>query len=109
MSEFTDKISVYIEQARVRAADGLSVADLTTLTVDALRLAIGLLDHMDMEGTNKKVEAVRVVTYFFDMFSDACVPVVARPLWWLVKPAIRALVVSCAGGLVEALLPEVRS
>lgn len=108
MAEFTDKISVYIEDAKVRAADGLSVADLTTLTVDAVRLAIELLDRIDMAGADKKTEAVRVVEYFFDTFSDACIPLVVRPLWWIVKPAVRALIVSCAGGLVESLLPIVR-
>ena len=109
MAEFTDKISVYIEEAKARAADGLSVADLTTLTVDAVRLAIELLDRMDMPGADKKTEAVRVVEYFFDTFSDACIPLAVRPLWWIVRPAARALIISCAGGLVEALLPMVRS
>lgn len=105
---FTDKIANYISAARLRASDGLTIAELATLTVDAMRLAIELLDHMQLPGTAKKHEVLRIVGFFFDEFADACIPAVAKPVWWVFRSAVRSLVMSLADGAVESILPLVR-
>lgn len=107
--QFLTQISDYIAGVRTKAADGLSVSDLSEAVIGGMRLAIGLLDRFDMPGVEKKAEVLRLVAFFFDQFADACVPLVAKPVWWIVKPAVRALVMSLASGAVESLLPLVRS
>lgn len=107
-TEFTDKIANYISAARLRASDGLTISELSTLTVDAMRLAVSLLDHMQLPGTAKKHEVLRIVGFFFDEFADACIPAIARPVWWMLRPATRSLVISLADGAVESILPLVR-
>lgn len=108
-SDFLNQIGEYIASVRARAADGISVADLSQATIDGMRLAIGLLDKVSAPGADKKSEVLKLVAYLFDQFADACVPLVAKPVWWVVKPAVRALVLSIASGAVESLLPIVRS
>lgn len=106
---FLDRISDYISAARTKAADGLTVSELTELTVSGMRLAISALDRVDeMSGAEKKAEVLKLVEFFFDQFADACVPMLARPFWWLVKPAVRALILSLASGAVESILQFVR-
>ena len=107
-SAFLDRISQYIAGVKSKAADGLSVSDLAEATIGGMRLAISLLDRLDMAGAEKKAEVLKLVAYFFDTFADSVVPLVARPVWWLVKPAVRALILSLASGAVESLLPLVR-
>jgi hypothetical protein len=107
-SDFLAQIGAYISGVRAKAADGLSIAELAEATVGGMRLAMGLLDRVSMPGVEKKAEVLKLVAFFFDTFADACVPLLARPAWWLVKPAVRALVLSLASGAVESLLPLVR-
>lgn len=108
-SAVLDQISDYIELCRLRVKSGITAAELTELAVSGMRLAIRLLDVLNLPGEQKKAEVLKLVAYFFDNWSDACVPLVARPLWWLVKPAARVLVMSLASGAVDALVPLVRS
>lgn len=105
---FLNKISDYIDSARAKVADGITIAELAELTITSMRLAIEALDRIEMPGSDKKAEVLKLVAYFFDQFADACVPMLARPFWWLVKPAVRALVLSLASGAVESILQVVR-
>lgn len=108
-TDYLVQIEEFLTTVRARAADGLTVADLTQLTLDGMRLAIALLDRVTMPGADKKAEVLKLVAYLFDQFADACVPFAAKPVWWLVKPAVRALALSIASGAVEFILPVVRS
>jgi len=107
-SEFLEAITTYIATVRAKAADGITVSELADATLSGMRLAMGLLDRLAMPGAEKKAEVLKLVAYFFDQFSDACVPLVAKPIWWIVKPAVRSLILSLASGAVESLLPVVR-
>lgn len=108
-SDFLRLMEDYIATVRARVADGIGVSALTQLTLGGMRLAIALLDKLNMPGADKKAEVLSLVGYLFDQFSDACVPFAAKPVWWVVKPAVRALVLSMAGGAVEFLLPVLRA
>ena len=108
-SAILDQITGYIDMVRVKVKGGITVAELAEVTLGGMRLAIRLLDVLDMPGADKKSEVMKLVAYFFDQFADACVPLVARPAWWMVKPAVRALCLSLASGAVEFLVPVVRS
>lgn len=103
------KLAAYIEVARQRSADGLTVAELTELILGAVRLGIAAVDTLTAPGADKKATVVSIATAVFDQFSDLIVPLPLRPVWWLVKPAARTLVCSLAAGAVEVLLPLVRS
>jgi len=109
MPEFTQSIDAYVRESASLLTDGMSVSDLATITVGGMRLAIELLDRMNMENASKRAEVVSVVAHIFDLYADQCVPLIARPVWWLVRPAVRALCLSIAGGAVDSLVPLVRS
>ena len=106
---FLDKITDYITAARIKARDGLTVSELAQLTVSGMRLAVEALERVEMPGADKKAEVIKLVAYFFDTFADACVPMYALPAWWLVKPAVRALILSLAAGATESILQYVRT
>jgi hypothetical protein len=107
---YLDQISKFINDVRTRASDGISISDLTQDVMGGMRLAIQLLDAVSaMTGEEKKNEVLKLVAYLFDTYSDACVPLLARPIWWITKPAVRALILSIASGAVESMLPLVRS
>lgn len=107
--DFLKQIEEFLTVTRARVKDGITAADLSQITLGGMRLAIALLDRVNMPGADKKGEVLKLVAYLFDEFSDACVPFAGKPVWWVVKPAVRALVLSMASGAVEFLLPVVRS
>ena len=45
----------------------------------------------------------------FDAVADSCVPMLAKPVWWIVRPAVRTLVLSAAGGALEQILALTRA
>lgn len=108
-NDFLTEIGDFLTGVRARAKDGISISDLAQACVEGMRLAIALLDRLSMPGAEKKAEVLKLVAYLFDQFSDGCVPLVAKPIWWIVKPAVRSLVLAIASGAVESLLPIVRS
>lgn len=102
------KVSAYIHTARRRVADGVTVAELAELTLSAMRVGIAAVDELSIAGAEKKRIVVDLAATLFDEFADLCVPLVAKPVWFFVRPAVRSLVLSIAGGAVESLLPIVR-
>lgn len=104
----TEKVAAYIETARVRAADGITVAELVELILSAMRIAIDAVDALNVSGAEKKRIVTDLAAMLFDEFADLCVPALARPAWWLLRPAARSLCLAAAAGAVEALLPLIR-
>jgi hypothetical protein len=41
--------------------------------------------------------------------ADSCVPFAAKPIWWVIRPAVRTLVLSAAGGALEQILKLTRA
>lgn len=103
------KLAAYLEVARQKASDGLTVAELAELVLGALRLSIAAVDNLSVPGADKKATVVEMAAVVFDQFADLVIPVALRPLWWVFRPAVRSLVCSLAAGAVEVLLPLIRS
>ena len=100
----------FIADARLKAQGGLTVAEFGSLVVEVIRLAVAGLDTIStLDGPSKKAWALACVGSLFDAVADACVPFAARPVWWLVRPAICSLVLAAAGGALEQILTMTRA
>jgi hypothetical protein len=100
----------FIAGARLRAQGGLTVAEFGSLIVELIRLAVAGLDTIStLDGPAKKAWAIACVGNLFDAVADSCVPFAARPVWWIVRPAVRTLVLSAAGGALEQILALTRA
>lgn len=106
---FADQARAYVVVARAKAADGLTIAELSELIVSGLRLGIATVDEVaGMTGAERKKQVLELAGQLFDEFADRAIPLPLYPLWFFVKPAARALTLSLASGAVESLLPLVR-
>ena len=100
----------FIAGARAKAAGGLTVAEFGSLVVELIRLAVAGLDTVTtLDGPGTKAWAIACVASLFDAVADSCVPMLARPVWWIVRPAVRTLVLSAAGGALEQILKLTRA
>jgi len=103
------KVMAYIEQVQRQVNDGLSLSDLVEIILSGMRLTIGAVDELHLAGNMKKQIVADCAAQLFGEFSDLVVPLPLRPVWWMVKPALKKLVHTAAAGAVEALLPIVRN
>ena len=107
--ELSDKVKQFILNAQERAADGITISDFSEIAIDLLRLVIATLDTIPADNASKKAWAISAVAMLFDELADKCVPVVAWPVWMIVRPAVRQLVLLAASGVIEAMIPIVRA
>jgi len=99
-----------IAGARLKAAGGLSVSEFGSLTVEVIRLAVAGLDTITtLDGPGKKAWTLACVGTLFDAVADSCVPTLAWPVWFILRPAVRTLVLSAAGGALEQILVLTRA
>lgn len=104
-----DKIRAFISTAKSASADGLTWAEFGDLMLALLRLVVPTLDTFrSVSGPEKKAFALEAVGMLFDAVADKAVPVAVWPIWLIVRPAVRSLVIAMASGAVEQLLPLVR-
>lgn len=104
------QVTAFLASARGKAAGGLTVAEFGGLVVELLRLAVSGLDAVaTLDGPAKRAWALSCVATLFDTVADRCVPLPARPVWWLVRPSVRSLVIAAAGGALEVVLKLTRS
>jgi len=111
-SAFTDlavQIKAYIDDAKSKAAGGITWVEFGELLVGLLRLAVRLADALNAPGSERKELVLEAAAALFDAVADKCVPLAAWPLWVLCRSSIRSLVLAIASGAVEVLLPMVRS
>jgi hypothetical protein len=108
VAEVTEKISAFIAVARVKARDGLTVAEFGELTVALMRIVIAAVDVLAIDGSRRKEVVLEAVAALFDAVADKAVPTLAWPVWLIVRPTVRQLVLLAAAGAVESLLPLVR-
>lgn len=104
-----DKVQAYIATAKAAAAGGITWAEFGELLIGLLRLTVTTLDDLkDMTGAEKKALVLEAAAALFDAVADKAVPAAAWPVWILVRPAIRSLVLAIAAGAMEQVLRLVR-
>lgn len=102
------KVAAFIAMSRAQALDGLTFSEFCELAVALLRIAVETVDTINAPGVQKKEMVLDAVGMLFDAVADKCVPTLAWPVWVLVKPAVRQIVLLAASGAIESLLPLVR-
>ena len=103
-----DKIAAFIAIARLKAQGGVTIAEFAELAVALLRIVMQAVDSLPQSGVEKKALAMDAVAMLFDAVADKCIPALAWPVWVIVRPAVRSLVLLAADGAIESLLPLVR-
>lgn len=104
-----DQVYAFIQTAKARAADGLTWGEFGELLLALLRLVVPFLDSVKtMTGAEKKSFALDAVGRLFDAVADYAIPTAVYPLWVLVRPAVRTLVLAIAGGVLEQYLAVFR-
>jgi hypothetical protein len=103
-------VLAFIASARLKAQGGLTVSEFGSLTVEVIRLAVAGLDTINtLDGPAKKQWALACVGNLFDAVADACVPALAWPVWFILRPAVKTLVIAAAGGALEQILALTRA
>jgi hypothetical protein len=108
LANVRDKISAFITVARLKAQGGVTISEFAELAIALLRIVMQTIDEMPQSGVEKKALALDAVAMLFDAVADKCIPTLAYPVWLIVRPAVRSLVLLAADGAIESLLPLVR-
>jgi hypothetical protein len=103
-----EKVRAFIAIAKVKAADGLTLAEFGELAVALMRVAIEAAEAIPVDGAERKAFVLDAVALLFDTLADKAIPTLAWPVWVIVKPAARQLLLLIASGAIESLLPIVR-
>jgi hypothetical protein len=104
------RVNLFLEDARDKAQNGLTVAEFGELTLELLKVACGGLDVVrTLDGPAKRVLVLQAVGALFDAVAGSAVPWAAWPLWIAARPVLRVTLLAFAGGLLESLLPTLRS
>lgn len=98
-------VAKFVNDARVKAMNGLTVAEFGSLVIDLLRILVSGLDQISgLDGPSKKSWAMSVVALLFDSVAGYAVPLPLQPFWILAKPLMRSLVLAAASGALERVL-----
>ena len=103
-----DKVRAFVASAKSAAAGGVTVSEFAELTVSLLKIAMAAADAIPVDGADRKVFVLNAVGLLFDNVADKCIPFAAWPVWLIVRPAARQLLLLVASGAIESLLPLVR-
>lgn len=103
-----DKVRAFLSAAKSAAADGITVAEFGELTVALLKTLMAAIDSLPEDGASKKAWCIEAVGLLFDAVADKAVPTIAWPIWLIVRPTVRQLVLLAASGAIESMLPLVR-
>jgi len=107
--KLTTAVMAFLQDARLKAANGLTVAEFGSLVVAVIRLAVTGLEEIPADGPAKKAWALNIVGTLFDGVAGFAVPFYFQPFWILARPAVRALVLAAAGGALEQILTLTRA
>lgn len=103
------QVNAFLASTREKAKGGLTWVEFGQLLMELLHMVVSGLDAVQtMSGAEKKQIAMEAVATLFDSFADVCVPMAVYPVWLLIRPGVRVLVLSLASGVIEWLLPIVR-
>lgn len=104
------QVKSFLAAARITAANGLTWAQFGDMLFALLRLVIRSADTFQgLPGPEKKAIVLEAAGDLFDAVACFAVPLAARPVWAITRPALRAFVIALASGAVEQLLPLVRA
>ena len=103
-----EKVRAFVATAKSAAAGGVTVSEFAELTVSLLKIAMAAADAIPVDGADRKVFVLNAVGLLFDSVADKAIPPLAWPVWLIVRPAARQLLLLVASGAIESLLPLVR-
>jgi len=103
-AELQADVAVFLADARLKASGGFTVAEFGSLVVQLLRLCVEGLDAIPTDGASKKAWALGIIGTLFDTVAGYAVPFALQPVWFVVKPAVRVLVLAAASGALEQIL-----
>jgi hypothetical protein len=103
-----DKVRAFVATAKSAAAGGVTISEFAELTVSLLKIAMAAADAIPVDGADRKVFVLNAVGLLFDNVADKAIPPLAWPVWLIVRPAARQLLLLVASGAIESLLPLVR-
>ena len=103
-----EKILAFIFTAKEHAQDGLTLAEFAELAVALMRVVMAAVDGLPSSGAEKKQWVLEAVGMLFDEVAGLGVPVPLWPVWAIVKPAVRQLLLLVVSGALESMLPLVR-
>jgi hypothetical protein len=110
LTRVESRVNLFLADARDKAANGLTVAEFGGLTLELLKLACSGLDSLTtLDGPAKRALVLQAVGVLFDSVAGSAVPWAAWPLWIAARPVLRVTLLAFAGGLLESLLPTLRS
>lgn len=110
---FQAQVEAFVARARELAAEGLTWAELSQLTIALVQLAVSAATQLANPGADKKALVLAAVGYLF----DAVAPRLALPFplslvdGWVrpwIQPRLRALVLSLADGAIEAIYSRLK-
>lgn len=108
LPSLAEKVKAFVAVARVKAGDGITLAEFGELAVALMRVSIDAADAIPVDGADRKTFVLNAVGLLFDELADKAIPALAWPFWLIVKPAARQLLILFAAGAIESLLPLVR-
>lgn len=108
LPSLAEKVRAFVAAAKTAAAGGLTISEFSELAVSLLRIAVAAADAIPVDGAERKTFVLNAIGLLFDEVADRCVPTLAWPVWLIVRPAARQLVLLAAAGAIESLLPLVR-
>lgn len=104
------KVAAFINGVQAAIGDGnITASEMYSLTLSLLTIVVKGLEAVPTAGHMRKEWAMRAVEALFDSVADKMVPAPLWPVWLLVKPAARGLLLMAADGMIEALVPYIRS
>ena len=103
-----EKVRAFVAVAKSAAAGGITISEFAELAVALLKIAVAAADAIPVNGADRKVFVLNAIGLLFDEVADRCIPTLAWPVWLIVKPAARQLLLLVAAGAIESLLPLVR-
>jgi hypothetical protein len=108
LPSLAEKVKAFVAVAKLKAAGGITLAEFGELSVALLRVAIDAADAIPVDGAERKAFVLNAIGLLFDELADKAIPALAWPVWIIVRPAARQLLLLVASGAIESLLPLVR-
>jgi len=99
-----DAAAKFVAEARAKAAGGLTVAEFGSLVIELLRVLVIGLETVPTDNAGKKAWALSIVAALFDQVAGYAVPLPLKPVWFVVRPIVRQLVLAAASGALEQVL-----